>query len=755
MNATLSLNSLKDAGYGWLLESCFLGRLPPDEADQVLATAEWREVEAGHVLIEIDRRAGAVSLVVAGEARVLARDSEGAMFEVARVGPGHLLGEAAHLTSALTSARVVATSGMTTLHIPPAAFPKLLKQLPRLKRYVADLVALRARSSEARHLLMADPLLRGLGREEQDRLLQSGSLGRYEAGDAIVSAGDLSEDVFLLIRGRAAVFAPPDQHGHRTLLAEKGPGWLFGHVALLMDAPRTADVVALEDCELLGIGAGAFRELVDRNPILQRQFFREFAAAGVQADNQGSTEGPWAIIFRGADGRDVTGLALATASELRRVGRVAVVDARLQRTAGELSRKTGELQVGEVPALEMHTPASWPFRVLGPRTGDGLQPLIRALADEPEAGPIVVFGLADFEPGPGLPRTTLVQVRGGRDCLPAPPLERGEHRVEVIWIVDDAEPPVAVLRHAVRVLEDRESLDRFWRAGRLDELLDDKRPMGRGAARLTRALLGRSVGVALGGGGALGFAHVGLLQAMQEGGLPVDYISGVSFGAVVGGAYVAGGLPMCEELVKKHKQVHVVANAAMLGFKPFMWWFNKLTGAPLLSRTEIPFFPGAMDVFTGSEVVVTQGTVVDGMRASSGFPGVFNALRGGGRRLVDGGICNNVPASMVWDAGADFVVASNIIPAFPQGNAPREAGGLVEAIRGQTIFRMDDLIRSMFLMMSQTGRDRAGLADHVFDLDARGYYISDFNKAVEIHKLGLEQARGELPDILAAYEQGQ
>ncbi len=751
--ATLSIASLMDEGYRWLLESCFLGLLPTDEADLVLAQAEWREVEAGAVLIEIDRRAGAVSLVVSGEARVLARDAEGNMIEVARVGPGHLLGEAAHLTSASTSARVVASSNMATLHIPPAAFPRLLQKLPRLKRYVEDLVALRARSSEARHLLMADPLLRTLGREEQDRLLQSGSLGRYEAGDVIVSTGDQSDDVFLLIRGRAAVFAPADKDGHQTLLAEKGPGWLFGHVAVLMDAPRTADVVALEDCELLGISAGAFRELVDRNPGLQRQFFREMAAAGVQVNKQGATDGAWAIVFRGAEGRDVTALALATAAELQELGKVAVVDAKLRRTAGELSRKTGEVQIGGVRAHQMDTPGSWPFRVLGPTSPDDLQPLIEALADEPEAGPIVAFGWKEFEPGPGLPRTTLVQVRGGRESLPSPPVERGEHRVEVIRIVEGIEPPVAVQRHSVRVLEDPESLDRFWRQGRLDDLQDPQRPLGRGAARLTRAIRGRSVGVALGGGGALGFAHIGLLQALEEGGIPVDYVAGVSFGAVVGGVFVSGGLPMLQKLIEKRHQLHLVANAGMISFRPFVWWFNKLTGAPSLSETEIPFLPGAADVLKGTEVVVTQGSVVNGIRASSGFPGVFTPLRGGGRRLVDGGIVNNVPASMVWDAGADFVIASNIIPAFPEGNAPRAAGGLIDAIRGQTVFRMDDLMRSMFLMMSQAGRDRAALADHVFDLDAKGYFVGDLVKGDKIYEVGLEQARAELPDILTAWEE--
>jgi predicted acylesterase/phospholipase RssA len=191
----------------------------------------------------------------------------------------------------------------------------------------------------------------------------------------------------------------------------------------------------------------------------------------------------------------------------------------------------------------------------------------------------------------------------------------------------------------------------------------------------------------------------------------------------------------------------------MISFRPFHWWFTRFTGAPALSATEIPFFPGAMDVFTGAEVVVTQGSVVDGVRASCGFPGVFSPMRSGGRRLVDGGIANNVPVSMVWDAGADFVIASNIIPAFPQGNAPRLARGFVDTIRGQTLFRIDDLIRAMFLMMSQSGRDRAGLADHVFDLDAQGFYVSDFGKADQIRDIGLQQARQELPDMLAAWEQ--
>ena len=240
MSGGLDLGVLANEGYGWLLDSSFLGRLGEQDAAAVLARSAWRTLAPGDVLIEAGVEATTVFLLSSGEAQVQV-DGRAGWVEIARVGPGHLVGEAAHLKRTRTGARVTAATPVRALTWPAADFAALLVQVPPLTAYVRGLVELRARTERTRDLLRGDPVLRSLGRAEQDRLLQSGSLMHVDAGGTVIAAGERTRDVFLLLEGQVAIFAPPDAQGRGARLGEKGPGWLFGHAAILLGAPRTAD----------------------------------------------------------------------------------------------------------------------------------------------------------------------------------------------------------------------------------------------------------------------------------------------------------------------------------------------------------------------------------------------------------------------------------------------------------------------------------------------------------------------------------
>ena len=181
---------------------------------------------------------------------------------------------------------------------------------------------------------------------------------------------------------------------------------------------------------------------------------------------------------------------------------------------------------------------------------------------------------------------------------------------------------------------------------------------------------------------------------------------------------------------------------------PTVRWLKRYVGETMLCSTEVPFFPVSLDIATGQEVVHTRGTIAEGFRASGSFPGIFPAIQRAGRRLVDGGIINNVPASVVWDAGASFIIASNIIPPHPVGREPVLGESWAARLKGGTYARLDDVLRAVFLMLSQIGRDRAAIADFVYDLDIEGYNIYDFRKGDEIFEEGYRQAMAAMDDIL-------
>jgi NTE family protein len=641
---------------------------------------------------------------------------------------------------------------MRTLTIPGPAFADLLRRLPALARYVDDLIELRDRSGLLMNLLLRDPILRSLGRDGVERLMQSGTIVRCDPGRRIVTAGERGADVFVVVKGRVAVYVPiPD--GRREQVSTHTAGWFFGHASLLLDVPRTADIEAVEPTELLQVSDRAFMQLIARNPPLYRRLYESLASLHLHADEALSRRrGPMVVALWSAH-RDIgtTTLAYGMGAHLARDGEVTLVDLEGERSARRLGLAVTRGAVAGIAVRRMTTAPEWRIDVIWPvdraRTAD----LISALKARTAEGASIVVALSDGAPPDDATvraSETIVFLRWAHDVSAGLPIDHLGFHIDAVRLEDGVELPMAASRNAVRVPHDPVTGPRFWRSGDLQVLCDDGHAIGRAAARLVRVLRGRTVGVALGGGGALGFAHVALLQALHEARVPVDYVAGVSFGSLVGALYASGGLALCEHLIERRRELQRRINLCFLSLSPLVRWVDGLTRGRTLGTTEVPFFPVSLDVVTGQEVVITRGTVAEGMRASSSFPGLFPALARGVTRLVDGGIVNNVPASVVWDAGANFIIASNIIPAHPVGREPLLADSLAARLRGGTVGRLDDILRSVFLLMSQTGRDRATLADYVFDLDLEGYTIYDFQRGHEIHARALDQARAALPDIL-------
>ena len=306
---------------------------------------------------------------------------------------------------------------------------------------------------------------------------------------------------------------------------------------------------------------------------------------------------------------------------------------------------------------------------------------------------------------------------------------------------------------AVRIPEDRDGVEAFWRHGSLDALNPQATVIGRATARLARLLRGRSVGLALGGGGALGFAHIGLIRVLERAGIPIDYVAGVSFGALVAGVYVGGGLPALEKMIRSRRELFARVFGCLITSSFLGRFVDDLTGNQAMGSTEIPFIPVGLDMDTGQEYVLPEGTLGEGVQSSSCMPGAFPALRFGEKRLVDGGVVNNVPATAAWQAGADFILASNIIPSNPlngRGIMGRIPFG--RRLLSGNLGRIDDLIGALYTLMSQTGRDRALMADYIFDPDLIQWDAYDFLAGDHITDEGEQEAEERLPAIMKAYE---
>ena len=175
------------------------------------------------------------------------------------------------------------------------------------------------------------------------------------------------------------------------------------------------------------------------------------------------------------------------------------------------------------------------------------------------------------------------------------------------------------------------------------------------------------IGLALGGGAARGFAHIGVLRVLHENGIVPDVIVGTSIGAVVGGCHMHGQLDAFEEWAR-----HLTARG-VLGYLDISFGGSGLIGggrlAARLEETlgdimieDLPrqFAVIATELGTGHEIWLTRGRMVDALRASYALPGIFTPVRIGGRWLVDGALVNPVPVSAARALGARLVIAVNL-----------------------------------------------------------------------------------------------
>ncbi len=181
-------------------------------------------------------------------------------------------------------------------------------------------------------------------------------------------------------------------------------------------------------------------------------------------------------------------------------------------------------------------------------------------------------------------------------------------------------------------------------------------------ARWARAATHRRVGVALGGSGAWGYAHVTLIQSLEARGVPIDMISGASAGSFVGGYYAAEGDQGLSLYVARALSMMLLIVPAMITSSSIEWMVEDDLGPRLLEELEVMFYPVATNLSNIDEHVFEKGMLAYGIRASSSAPGLFAPTIMDKNVYVDGAVINNVPVSVMEAMGAALVVASNALP---------------------------------------------------------------------------------------------
>jgi NTE family protein len=245
------------------------------------------------------------------------------------------------------------------------------------------------------------------------------------------------------------------------------------------------------------------------------------------------------------------------------------------------------------------------------------------------------------------------------------------------------------------------------------------------------------VGLALGSGGARGFAHLGTIKVLIEEGIPIDLIAGSSMGALVACFYGAGIeldhlYKLSAAFKRKFYLDFTVPKMGFIAGKRLKEFIKVFTHGKNIEDLNVPVGVVATDLLTGEKVVFKNGPIADAVRASISIPGIFVPEKYNGRLLVDGGVADRVPVSIAKEMGADIVIAVDVS----------------RVKRNAEITNIYDVImQSIDIMQTEIVINREIASDFMIRPPVENFSSRAFTNIEDIILIGEEETRKYIQDI--------
>ena len=462
---------------------------------------------------------------------------------------------------------------------------------------------------------------------------------KVAGGHTLVRRGEPSDALYILISGRL-VATKEDDRGRIVRLGEIGRGEMIGEMSLLSGGTRTATVTALRDSRLVRISNQTFLEFMQRHPSVTRQFIQ-------------------ILISR---------LTHHASHREEKVSTLAVIAAGRKDETAAFCRELETALRGMVPVMLVNR-ARIEARFPGALDAAG-DDRIAAWLNEQEQQ----HGLMLYECDPTLSAWTRLCLRqADRVLVVARASEAADdHQLGAVERHLYADDSLGGVRGCELVLLQDErcnlptSTARWYTARKLRRHHHMRRGDAGAMARLCRHLLGKSIGLVLGGGGAKAFAEIGVLRALAEARIPVDVIGGTSMGAVIGALAALG---------RDAREIHEVLQVA-LRLKPFsgvtLPLVSLLSGKRLEQMMRLLFadlriedlwrryFCVSCNLTLGSVNAAESGLLRQWVMASTAVPGIMPPVIDRDELYVDGALLNNVPADLMSTLNPGPVIAVNV-----------------------------------------------------------------------------------------------
>jgi NTE family protein len=534
-------------------------------------------------------------------------------------------------------------------------------------------------------LLRSIPLFKNLDNDDLDLIASYLIKENFPKGKFVFRAGEYGDTMYLVESGQVAVVGGDDG---RETIAFMGPGAFVGEISLLLAQPRTANLQVMLDAQLWALRKEDFDRLVTSRPTIALEMMREISKRLVS-----TTQRKKRLIkprrITAVLGDKGVELAQAISGQLKSpVALLPLPQTNLSATT-ELSEDVLVLDGSALTEETLAENLSHQIEVF--------KHVVMLMPNQADALFHKAIGLAD----------TVVSV----GLLPSwwsPPKKCD------LWQITDADIDLP---------------------------------------RTARRLVNRTVGLALSSGGSRGLAHIGVLKVLLEENIPIDMVAGTSAGALFGSLYVLGW---------DGERLGSFTNELKSATKITNWDFNfppktalvkgKIARDKIIARwvenknfedLATPFFVVAADVYTGEEIVFDSGPLADAIRSSVSIPVLVEPWRHGEHFLIDGGIVNPLPASVLQDRGADIIIGSSVVQP------------MAKSFRGdrEKMPNMWQVVSNMFSAMeAEVISKQLPKVDVLIQHDVAANHALDFDQASVLVDIGEEAARQMLPAIKEAIE---
>lgn len=591
----------------------------------------------------------------------------------------------------------------------------------------------------------------GLSPEERDQILDMLEHRRFSAGVIMLAEGDSLHEIYIIQSGSADVFTL-DHRGNEHRIAQVGPGATLGEMSLLTGQPASSSVRAATDLDVLVLSEYNFRRAAAAFPRIYHNLGAILSARLDRSNRQSIRHGHdhiTMLLDYGSPPLLSYALACSVAWHTRASTLLLIIG---ESVPDEL------MSLGAVP-VEPHTP----FRP-GTRSGS-----TNASDAEPRVHLMYTTGYGAFAPG-ALTRTLedlaerydhilvrlpaelaappstmrILRLAGPHDPVPDIGGDRRGYTIRA-W-TETGGPARPNAEGVLRVPPLNPADDGALSQG----VLPADTVAGRAIGWAARDLTGLKVGLALGGGGVKGYAHIGVLRALDRAGLTVDYLAGSSIGAAVAAVYARGDRPdsiadLIDMVTEKAFRV-TLPTRSLLSNAGLRASLARVGGRTRFEDLRIPLAVVTADIISGEEVIFRSGLVWPAILASFSIPGMYPPQRVGKALLVDGGVLNPVPADVAAAMGADMVIAVKLA-SRSKVNPPGAN------LTGQMPSILDTLNRTREIMQSKIDVTTTAGATVLLEPDFGknvGWGLRNFREGRQYIDMGEAAAEAALPRIAAA-----